>query len=218
MLTGDLNVGDVQWIIQYKVNDPYKFLFKVRNVQKNLRDIAEAIMRLVVGDRSVSDVLTTERVAIASDVKIKMQEIYNHYDMGITITNVILQDVNPPESVKDSFNAVNAAKQEQEKMINEAWEAYNQTIPEETGKAQKEIAVAEGYAMQRINRAQGEANRFKAMYSAYILAPEVTKTRIYLEKMEEILSKAEKVYIMDPSARTLLPHMNIGESPKGGAK
>jgi len=213
MLTGDLNVADVEWILQYKVNDPYKFLFHVRNVNKNLRDVSEAIMRLVVGDRSVSDVLTTERVAIADQVKVKMQETFDLYGMGVTVTNVILQDVNPPETVKDSFNEVNAAKQEQEKMVNEAWEAYNQAIPEEKGKADQTIQVAEGYALERINKADGEAKRFRALFRAYVQAPAVTRTRLYLEKMEEVLKRPKQVYIMDPAAKTLLPLLNLKERP-----
>jgi membrane protease subunit HflK len=215
MLTGDLNVADVEWTIQFKVNDPYKFLFKVRNVKKNLRDASESTMRLVVGDRTVNDILTTGRVAIADEAKTKLQQVYNKYDMGISITNIILQDVNPPELVKNSFNEVNAAKQEQEKMINEAWEAYNKAIPVEKGKALQAITVAEGYATERINKAEGEANRFIAMHKAYQKAPDITRTRLYLEKMESIFSRMKQFYIMDPSAKTLLPHLNI---KKKGAK
>lgn len=219
MLTGDLNVADVEWIVQFKVSDPYKFLFNVRNVKKNLRDVSESVMRLVVGDDSVNEVLTTGRVGIADIVKTKMQETYDLYGMGIIVTNVILQDVNPPDRVKPSFNEVNEAKQEQEKMINQAWEVYNKTIPEEKGKAEQTIAVAEGYASERINKAKGEATRFTAVFNQYLKAPEVTRARIYLETMEDVMKKADKVYIMDPNAKTLLPHFDVKDRMgKGGAK
>ena len=174
-------------------------------------------MRQVVGDRSVNEVLTTGRVAIADQAQQQMQKILNSYDIGVDITNVILQDVNPPEPVQDSFNEVNEAKQEKEKMVNQAWEAYNKAVPEAKGKAEQTIAVAEGYALERINNAEGEAKRFTALLGAYRRAPEVTRTRLYLEKMQEVLSRAKSVYIMDPSAKTLLPHLDVKQAgTKGG--
>lgn len=217
MLTGDLNVADVQWIVQYKISDAKAYLFNVRNVAKNIRDIAEASMRLVVGDRSVTDVLTVGRTEIASDVEKVMQELLDKYGMGIRIVTVKLQDVNPPNPVKPSFNDVNAAKQEQERVINEARRAYNKAIPSAKGEAQKMIAEAEGYALERVNRARGDSERFDALYRAYRRAPDITRARLYLEAMEEIYQKVDRVIVADPAVRSMVPFLNL-DAVKGQEK
>ena len=217
MLTGDLNVADVQWIVQYRISDPKAFLFNVRNVSKNIRDIAEASMRVVVGDRTVTDVLTVGRTEIGARVETKMQESIDRYDMGISIVTVKLQDVNPPKPVQPSFNEVNAAKQEQERLINEARRAYNKAIPSARGEAQKMIAEARGYATERINRARGDAERFAAVYTEYRRAPDVTRDRLYLEAMQAVLPKIERIVVADPKVRSLVPLLNLAES-KGAAK
>lgn len=205
MLTGDLNVADVEWIIQYKISDPWKFLFKARDVRTNIRDISISIMRRVVGDRPVSDVLTTGRVEIADQAKILTQEVLDRYDMGIKIKQIILQDVNPPQSVKSAFNEVNSAKQEQEETINKAERDYNSIIPEARGKAEREIADAMAYSTALLNKAQGDANKFKDVLIAYKEAPSVTRKRMYLETMEKIYGSAEKLIIVDPKIQGVLP-------------
>jgi membrane protease subunit HflK len=175
MLTGDLNLANVQWVVQYRVSDPYNYLFKVRNPDNTLRDLSEAITRQIVGDRTVNEVLTVGRAEIASEVKVLLQEVAREYSLGIEIAQVVLQDINPPESVKQAFNAVNEAQQERETLINEAKSEYNKVIPRARGQAQETIQKAEGYATQRVNNAQGEVARFNALYDEYITALDVIK-------------------------------------------
>ena len=205
MLTGDLNVAEVEWVVQYQISDPFKYLFKTSDPIRNVRDVSESIMRRVVGDKMVTDVLTTGRVGIASEAKILMQEILNKYDLGILIKSIKLQDVNPPKVVQPSFNDVNAAKQEQEKMINQAEEAYNKVIPEAKGKAKKLISEAEGYAEALINRAEGDAEKFQAVYREYRKAPSITRKRIFLETMQSIFKNMENLTIIDSKVKGLLP-------------
>lgn len=208
MLTGDLNVAEVQWVVQFQISDPFKFLFKTSEPITNVRDVAESIMRRVVGDKLVNEVLTTGRVEIAADAKSLMQDVLDKYDLGITLKSIKLQDVNPPRVVQPSFNDVNSAKQEQEKMINQAEEAYNKVIPEARGKAQKLVSEAEGYAMSVVNRAHGDAERFNAIYKEYKRAPAITRKRIFLETMEQIFANLEEVTIVDPKVKGLLPVFN----------
>ena len=205
MLTGDLNVADVEWVVQYQIADPFKYLFQTKAPIRNIRDVSESIMRRVVGDRLVTEVLTTGRVEIASKAKELMQNVLNRYDMGVKIVTVELQDVNPPDLVKPSFNEVNEAKQEQEKVINQAEEAYNKVIPEAKGKAEKMVSEAEGYANALINHAQGDAEKFKAIVKEYNRAPSVTKKRIYLETLEEIFNNMENVIVIDPKVKGVIP-------------
>lgn len=205
MLTGDLNVADVEWIVQYQIADPKKFLFHAQDPRQNIRDVSEAIMRRVVGDRTVNEVLTTGRVEIASEAQRLTQEVLNKYDLGIRIVTVNLQDVNPPELVKASFNEVNAAKQEQEKAINIAEEAYNKVIPEAKGKAEETLSEAEGYASAVVNRARGDSEKFILTLREYQNAPELTRKRIYIETMEELFSKFENLTIVDDKVKGLLP-------------
>lgn len=205
MLTGDLNIADVEWVVQYKKVDPYKYLFKASNPIQNIRDVSESIMRRVVGDQLVNEVLTTGRAGIASEVKILMQDILNKYDIGVEIVAVKLQDVNPPETVKASFNEVNEAKQEQEKLVNQAEEKYNQVIPEARGKADEKISRAEGYALAVVNRAIGDAKKFSAVLTEYKRAPSITRKRMYLETMESIFKNFEDVTIIDSKVKGILP-------------
>lgn len=211
MLTGDLNVADVEWVVQYQIADPFKYLFQTSEPQRNIRDVSEAIMRRVVGDRLVTDVLTTGRAQIASDARGLMQEVLDKYDMGIRIVTVKLQDVNPPRVVQPSFNQVNSAKQEQEKIINTAEKEYNKIIPEARGKAEKQISEAEGYATELVNRAKGDAAKFAEIYKEYRRAPSITRKRIYLETMEEVFDKFEQITIVDPKVKGLLPVFNQGK-------
>ena len=205
MLTGDLNVADVEWVVQYQIADPFKYLFQTKAPIRNIRDVSESIMRRVIGDRLVTEVLTTGRVAIASDAKELMQKVLDRYDTGVRIVAVELQDVNPPELVKASFNEVNEAKQEQEKAINQAEEAYNKVIPEARGKAEKMISEAEGYANALINRSLGDGKKFEAIVKEYKRSPVITKKRIYLETLETIFKQMEDVVIIDPKVRGIVP-------------
>lgn len=205
MLTGDLNVADVEWVVQYQIADPFKYLFQTSAPERNIHDVSESIMRRVVGDRLVTEVLTTGRVEIATEAKDLMQEILDKYDMGVKVVTVKLQDVNPPDVVKKSFNEVNAAKQEQEKVINQAEEAYNRVIPEARGKAEKLISEAEGYAKAQVNEAEGDAQKFSAILTEYRRAPSITRKRIYLETMESILKKVKDITVVDESVKGVLP-------------
>lgn len=214
MLTGDLNLADVEWVVQYRIEDPYSFLFRVREPVVALRDISEASMREIVGDRTVNEVLTVGRAEIASSVHQKIQELCTEYSLGIRIEQVVLQDVNPPDPVKDAFNDVNQAQQERETLINQARSEYNKVVPRAKGQADETIQRAEGYATERVNNALGEASRFNALYLEYIKAPEVTKRRIYLETMEEILPRAGNKIITDESGNNLLPLLQMQLTPK----
>jgi membrane protease subunit HflK len=205
MLTGDLNVAEVEWVVQYQISDPFKYIFQTSNPTINVRDVSESIMRRVVGDRSVTEVLTTGRVEIAIEAQKLMQGVLDRYDMGIKIVTVKLQDVNPPNEVKPSFNEVNEAKQEQEKVINQAEQAYNKVIPEAKGKAEKMISEAEGYAAGLVNESEGDAAKFTAILKEYKRAPLITRKRIYIETMEKIFRKMENLTIVDSKIKGLLP-------------
>ena len=216
MLTGDLNVLVVEWIVQFKVKDPVKLLFNIRNPRGTVRNISEAVMRQIVGDHTVNEALTTRRVEINQAAQDHLQEVLDSYDCGIQIVTVKLQDVNPPDPVKPSFNEVNEAKQEKEKVINQAWESYNKIIPQARGEAEKTIKYSEGYALKRINIAKGDAAKFLAVWNAYKNAKEVTRKRLYLEAMNDILKSAGKKFIIDPSQKGILPFLDLGR--EGGAK
>lgn len=208
MLTGDLNVADVEWVVQFQIADPFKFLFKTSSPEKNIRDVSEAIMRRVVGDRLVTEVLTTGRAEIATEAKVLMQEVLNKYDIGVNVVTVKLQDVNPPKVVQPSFNFVNSAKQEQEKIINQAEKEYNKIIPEARGKAQKLLSEAEGYASAVVNNAHGDTVKFLQILKEYNRAPAITKKRIYLETMEDLFKRFNQITIVDPKVKGLLPVFN----------
>ena len=214
MLTGDLNILDVRWIVQYKVKDPIKFLFIVRNPRNIIRDVSEVIMRRLVGDYTVDEVLTIKREEIDHQAQIETQKILDEYQTGVQVVTVKLLDVNPPDKVKPAFNEVNEAKQEKEKMINQAWEAYNKVVPKAKGEAERTIREAEGYSLDKINRAKGEAERFLATLNEYKKAPEITQKRLYLETLNEVLPKVKDKYIIDPRQSSILPLLDIGK--KGG--
>ncbi len=209
MLTGDLNLADVEWVIQYRIVDSYNYLFRVRNAEDALRDMSEAAVRKIVGDRTVNEVLTVGRQEVASTVEVLLQRLCDEYENGIRIDQVVLQDVNPPESVKPSFNAVNQAQQERETLINQAESEYNRVIPRARGEAYETVELANAYALNRVNNAQGEAERFIAVYTEYIRAPEVTRKRLYLETMETIIPKLGNKIIVDEKGTNVLPLLNI---------
>jgi membrane protease subunit HflK len=209
MLTGDLNLADVEWVVQYRIDDPYNYLFKVRNPQNTLRDVSEAVLRQIVGDRTVNEVLTVGRTEIATKMVELANQICKEYSLGIKIDQVVLQDVNPPEPVKAAFNAVNQAQQERETLINRAKSEYNKVIPKASGQAEETIQQAEGFATERVNNALGEVARFKAIYKEYAKAPEVTKRRIYLETMSSVLPKLGSKIIIDEKGNNVLPLLQM---------
>ena len=213
MLTGDLNLANVEWVVQFRVNDAYKYLFKVRNIEATLREISESAMRQIVGDMTVNEVLTVGRTEITAQIEELIQKLCTEYSMGIKIDQIVLQDVNPPESVKAAFNEVNQAQQEKETLINKAKSEYNKVIPKASGQADETLQKSEGYAIERVNNAKGEVARFNALYYEYIKAPEVTKRRIYLETLANILPLLGNVIITDQKGNTLLPllNMSLGE-------
>jgi membrane protease subunit HflK len=209
MLTGDLNLADVEWVVQYRINNAYNYLFKVRDPESTLRNISEAATRQIVGDRTVNEVLTIGRTEITVKLHELIQEICNEYSLGIKVEQVVLQDVNPPDPVKAAFNAVNEAQQEKETLINQAKSEYNKVIPKASGDAKATIQKAEGYAIERVNNAQGEVARFNDLYNQYIKAPEVTKKRIYLENMSNVLSKLGNVIVTDQNGANVLPLLQM---------
>lgn len=209
MVTGDLNAATVEWIIQYRIQEPKLFLFKVRNPGETLRDISESVMRTVVGDRTVDEVITVGRQEIEADALIQLQEIVNKYELGLSIDQVQLKNVNPPMPVQPSFNEVNQAEQEREKMINVANGEYNKVVPRASGEAEQKIQAAEGYALKRVNEAEGDVSRFTAVMTEFEKAPEVTKRRIYIETMRDVVPKLGRKIIIDENASQILPLLQL---------
>lgn len=211
MLTGDLNVINVDWVVQYRIKDPDKFLHRVKNQRESIRDVSEAVMRRIVGNRLGSDVLTVGRVEVAALARSEMQMILESYDMGVHISTIQLQDVTPPDPVKPAFDEVNEARQEKERLINEAEKRRNQEVPKVQGEAQEIIAEAQGYAAERINLAKGEASRFKAIQAEYSQAPEVTRRRLYIETIEKVILGVNKVYVVEEGQIMPIPLLNLHE-------
>ncbi len=214
MLTGDLNVVVAEWIVQYRIIDPYKYLFKVRDVDYTFRCMTEAVVRRIIGDNSVDEIITIGRSRIALQAQEELQELCNLYEIGITVNQLIFQDVNPPDPVKPSFNEVNESLQEKERKINEAWSEYNKIIPKAAGEAEQTIRSAEGYATERVNNAQGDSQRFIDIYREYSRAPLVTRKRLYLEAIEEILPNIDTKIIFDEAQKNILPLLNFGKEEK----
>ena len=214
MLTGDLNVAVVPWIVQYRISDPYKYLFKVRNVRATLRDLAESTMRLVVGDRSINEVIS-KREEIADQARTLLQKELDEAETGLSIATIEMKKTNVPEPVQSSFNEVNQAIQEKEKMIYQAREEYNKVIPQAKGDAEKTIKSAEGYSLDRVNRAKGDASRFESLYKEYSKAEDITRRRLYLEALRDVYPKLGEKYIVDSEQKNFLPLLNLGQS-KGG--
>jgi len=213
MLTGDLKVIDVEWVVQYRVDDPDAYLHRVRDREKSIRDISEAVMRRIVGNSLGSAVLTEKRVQVAQMARDEIQEILSSFEMGVRIQTVELQDVTPPETVKPAFNEVNEAEQERERLINEAEKLRNQVIPRAQGEAQQLIEEAEGYRANRVNRALGEAERFTAILAEYQHAPETTRRRLYLEMIDKVLPALGHVYVMEEGQMSPIPLLNLDKGP-----
>lgn len=213
MVTGDLNAALVEWVVQYRVSDPVKFLFEVREPSETLRYVSESVMREVVGDRTVDEVITIGRQEIETEALTKMQELSTKYAMGISIDQVQLKNINPPKPVQESFNEVNQAQQEKEKLINEARRDYNKVIPLAEGEKDQRIREADGYRLKRINEAEGDAARFRALLAEYQKAPEVTRRRIYIETLQDVLPRIRSKIIVDDETGNVLPLLNL-DGPK----
>lgn len=218
MLTGDLNVLDVEWVVQYQISDPDKYLHRVRDRTETLRDVAEAVMRRVVGNRLGSDVLTVARVSVANEVKASMQDVLDDYDMGVHLAAVELQDVTPPDPVKPAFNAVNEARQERERLINEAEKRRNRVIPRAKGKAKQVVAEARAYGTERVNEARGAASRFSSILAEYLEAREVTRRRLFLETIDEVVPKVGALYVVDGGGARALPLLDLKQAASGEKK
>lgn len=215
MLTGDLNVGLVPWIVQYRIKDSRDYLFKVRDVQRFLRDMSEATMRLVIGDRSIDEVIS-KRDEIAVEARELLQKELDQAETGIHIATVEMKKTDVPEVVQPSLNEVNQATQEKEQMIYQAKEDYNKAIPAAKGEADRTIKAAEGYALDRVNRAKGDASRFTSVFNEYVKAKDVTKRRLYLEALKDLLPKMEQKYIIDSDQNNILPLLNLGKENGAG--
>jgi membrane protease subunit HflK len=214
MVTGDLNAALVEWVVQYRISEPVKFLFEVREPSATLRYVSESVMREVVGDRTVDEVITIGRQEIESEALIKMQALASKYAMGISIDQVQLKNINPPGPVQESFNEVNQAQQEKERLINEARREYNKVIPLAEGEKDQRIREADGYRLKRINEAEGDVARFNALFAEYVKAPEVTRRRIYVETLQDVLPGISSKIIIDEQSRSILPLLNL-DSTKG---
>lgn len=218
MLTGDLNVIDVEWVVQFRVTDPVKYLFEVRNPRETIRDVSESVMRRIVGNRLGSEVLTVGRVEIAHETLADMQEILDTFNLGVRIERIELQDVTPPDKVKPAFNEVNEARQQRERLINEAEKQRNQIIPRARGEADEIVAEAEAYRAERTNLARGEAARFLSLLEAYREQPAITARRFYLEMVDDVLPNLRNIYILEEGMNAPLPLLNLGQTLRDGQR
>jgi membrane protease subunit HflK len=218
MVTGDLNAALVEWVVQYRIEDPSQYLFDVRNPEGTLRDLSEAAMREVIGDRTVDELITIGRQDIEIEALARMQYLSKRYHLGIRVDQVQLKNVNPPTQVQASFNEVNKAQQDRENAINIANGEYNKAVPKAKGQADHTIREAEGYRFKRVNEAEGDVAAFSAVLLQYVKAPEITRTRLYLETMSEILPKMGQKIIVDESLRQLLPILPLSTKPGEGGR
>ncbi len=218
MVTGDLNVGLVEWVVQYRIAEPFKYLFAVREPGATLRDVSESVMREVVGDRTVDEVLTIGRQEIETEALVKMQQLTTRYTMGVSIDQVQLKNINPPAPVQESFNEVNQAQQEKEKLINEARRDYNKVIPLAEGEKDQRIREAEGYRLKRINEAEGDVSRFNAVFAQYQKAPDITQRRLYLETMQAVMPAIQNKVVVDEGMKNILPLLNLDKKPAAEAQ
>jgi modulator of FtsH protease HflK len=213
MVTGDLNSALVEWIVQYRITDPEKYLFDVRNPGQTLRDISEAVMREVVGDRTVDEIITIGRQEIEETALVRTRELADRYQLGVSINQVQLKNVNPPEPVQPSFNEVNRAQQDRENVINLANGEYNKAVPRARGEADQKIRAADGYRFKRINEAEGDVAAFNQVFKEYLKAPDVTRARIYLETLGDVLPQARQQIIVDDSIQQILPMLPLPSKP-----
>ena len=205
MVTGDLNAVVVEWVVQYRVADARQYLFHVRDPGQTLRDLSEAVMREIVGDRTVDEVITIGRQDIETSSLERLRKLSADYKLGIVVDQLQLKNVNPPAAVQASFNEVNKAQQEKESMINVANGEYNKVVPRAEGEAEQKKSEAEGYRLKRVNEALGDVTAFNAQLEQYLKAPAVTRTRLYLETMKEVLPALADTWVVDGSVTQLLP-------------
>lgn len=218
MLTGDLNIVDVEWIIQYRISDAKAWLFNIENHPKTIRDISQSVINQLVGDRGILDVLGPERSAIEARGQDMMNEIFKSYNFGIRVTTVKLQNVVPPKgSVQDAFEDVNKSIQDMNRLINEGKEAYNKEIPKARGEAEQMIQIARGYATERVNKSRGDVARFDSVLAEYRRAPYTTRTRLYYEMIEDIFKSEKNVELIDKNLKNFLPLKNLTEG-QGGSR
>jgi membrane protease subunit HflK len=211
MLTGDLNIVDVEWSIQYRVADPRAYLFNVQDQEKTISDISQSVINELVGDRGILDVIGQERQSIESLSLVNMNRLYDSYEIGVRVVAVKLQNIVPPAGeVQDAFEDVNKAVQDRSRLINEGKEAYNQAIPRARGEAQQIIQEAEAYRLERVNRANGDASRFVAVAREYDLAPGITKTRLYLEMHDDVFRNSEGTQLIDRNLTNFIPLLQLG--------
>ncbi|MGJ8697369.1 MAG: FtsH protease activity modulator HflK [Verrucomicrobiaceae bacterium] len=216
MITGDKNSALVEWVVQYRINDPEAYLFRVRDPEDTMRDASESVMREVVGDRTVDEVITIGRQSIETDALVKLQELVDSYGLGLQIDQLQLKNVNPPQPVQSSFNEVNRAQQQKSEQINVAKGLYNKAVPRTEGEADQKISAAEGAKTQRINEATGDAERFLALFNAYQKAPQITRQRLYLEKIQEVMPRLKSKVIMDGDASKPLPLLDLNNALQKG--
>ncbi len=209
MVTGDLNEALVEWIVQYRINDPKRYLFDVRDPEETLRAASEAVMREVVGDRTVDEVITVGRQEIETESRAVLQKVVDQYQLGMSVDLVQLKNVNPPKQVQASFNEVNQAQQEKQRSINLASGEYNKVVPRARGDAARMIAEAQGYAQKRVNEAEGDAALFTAVFIQYQKAPQVTRQRLFLETMSEVLPRVGRKIIVDQHGQQVLPLLQL---------
>jgi len=195
MLTGDLNIAEVEWVAQYKIKDAKDWLFHVQDPEETIRDVGEAVMRAVVGDHTVAELLTREREQIAKQVENELQKVLDTYKTGVQVVTVKLQNAVPPRPVQAAFNEVNAAQQERSQLENEAQREYNKAIAQARGEALREVSEAEGYEVDRVNRAKGDVARFVELIKVYKTSPEVTRQRLFLETIERVLPNVKRVIV-----------------------
>ena len=214
MVTGDLNMASVEWVVQYRIDDPKAWIFHVREPDSTLRDASESAMREVIGDRTVDEVLTIGRQEIEDQSLARLKELATRYGLGVAIMQVQLINVHPPGPVQASFNEVNQAQQEKEQQINLANGEYNKSVPRAKGEAEQRISEAQGYALRRVNEARGDADKFTAVFTEYLKAPEVTRQRLYLETMQEVMPQFQRKVILDDKAAGVLPLLNLDNHGK----
>src|SRR5437016_3015454 len=216
MITGDLNTALVPWVVQYRITDPRVYLFGAREPEQTLRDLSESVMREVIGDRTVDEVLTIGRHDIETATLTRLADLCSHYGLGLQIQQVQLATVRPPPVVQSAFNEVNQAQQEKQTAINQAWAVYNDAVPNARGQAKEREKQAEAYAFHRVNEATGEAQKFSLLLAEYRKAPEVTRRRLYLEAMQAILPRLQKKIIIDDSLKSILQTLPLlpTEQPK----
>jgi len=218
MLSGDLNFAEVTWTIQYNITHPADYLFNVKHPEETLRNMAESVVREVVGESAIDEVLTYGKEEIQQVAKKELQKILDEFKCGITVTQLVFQDVNPPVEVKSAFEDVNKAEQEKNKSINQAWAEYNKVIPRAAGEKEKIMSEAQGYAINRVNLSKGEAERFITTWNAYKDAKDVTRRRLYLEAMSYVFSNMDKKIIVDSDVKGILPMLDLNAKENGELK